>query len=116
DVLLPPDKIKSMKLLEKKCGLSFNLLLKRIDFLTVNSYFRIKYILEEYRLDLLSCLEEIDYSTSQRRWRRIYDDAGFWLKENFSSKELLSIMALAGETSKGLLGYAKATGALEDYI
>lgn len=116
DVLLPPDKIKSMKLLEKKCGLSFNLLLKRIDFLTVNGYFRIKYIVEEYRPDLLNCLDKIDYSVGQRRWRRLYDDAGFWLKENFSSKELLSIMALAGEMSKGLLGYAKATGALEDYI
>ncbi len=116
DVLLPPDKIKSMKLLEKKCGLSFNLLLKRIDFLTVNGYFRIKYIVDEYRLDLLGCLDKINYSVGQRRWRRLYDDAGFWLKENFSSKELLSIMALAGEMSKGLLGYAKATGALEDYI
>lgn len=116
DTLLPPDKMKSMKLLETKCGLEFNLLLKRIDFLTVNGYFRIKYILDEYRDDLIGILNSIDLEKSQRRWRRLYEDAGFWLKENFTTKELLSSMALCGEISGGLLGYAKASGALEDYI
>lgn len=116
DTLLPPDKMKSMKLLETKCGLEFNLLLKRIDFLTINGYFRIKYILDEYREDLIGILDSIDLEKSQRRWRRLYEDAGFWLKENFTTKELLSIMALCGEISGGILGYAKASGALEDYI
>lgn len=116
DTLLPPDKMKSMKLLETKCGLEFNLLLKRIDFLTVNGYFRIKYILDEYRDDLIGILNSIDLEKSQRKWRRLYEDAGFWLKENFTTKELLSSMALCGEISGGLLGYAKASGALEDYI
>ena len=116
DTLLPPDKMKSMKLLETKCGLEFNLLLKRIDFLTVNGYFRIKYILDEYRDDLIGILNSIELEKSQRRWRRLYEDAGFWLKENFTTKELLSSMALCGEISGGLLGYAKASGALEDYI
>jgi len=116
DVLLPPDKVKSMKLLEKKCGIPFSMLLKRIDFFTVNGYFRIKYILGEYREDLLAALKTLDYKADQRRWRRLYDDAGYWLKETFTVRELLSLMALSGELSGGLLGFAKASGALEDYI
>ena len=116
DVLLPPDKVKTMKLLEKKCGFNYFSLVKRIDILSINSYFRIKYILSEYRKDLLDELSDLNFKSAQKFWRRQYADAGFWLSNTFCVKELLSLMSLSGELAGGLLGFAKASGALENYI
>jgi hypothetical protein len=116
DVLLPPDKVKTMKLLEKKCGYNFYSLVKRIDIFSANSYFRIKYIIGEYREDLLKSLNSLDFKTAQKFWRRQYADAGFWLISTFSSRELLTLLALSGELAGGILGFAKASGALENYI
>ena len=44
------------------------------------------------------------------RWRRMYADAGFWLKKAFTARDMLRAMELAGEMSGGLLGYMSATG------
>ncbi|HKL94754.1 MAG TPA: iron-containing alcohol dehydrogenase [Clostridia bacterium] len=116
DVLLPPDKVKTMKLLEKKCGFDYFSLVKRIDILSINKYFRIKYIINEYRKDLLSSLCDLDFKSAQKFWRRQYSDAGYWLSKTFSAKELLTLLSLSGELAGGILGFAKASGALENYI
>lgn len=116
DVLLPPDRVKTMKLLEKKCGYSYVAQVKNIDIFLITSYFRIKYIMREYRTDLLGELKKLKFETTQRLWRRQYPDAGFWLQNQFSINELLSMMSLAGEFSNGLLGFAKRSGVLEEFI
>ncbi len=116
DALLPPDHIKTMKLLENECGYDFNSLVKRIDILPVNVYFRIKYIISEYRYDLISELENENFAESQKIWRRQYQDAGFWMKQHFSTRELQSLMSLSGELAGGILGFAKMSGCLENYI
>lgn len=116
DVLLPPDKVKTMKLLEKKCGFDYFSLVKRIDILSINKYFRMKYIINEYRKDLLSKLSDLEFKSAQKFWRRQYADAGYWLSNTFSANELLTLLALSGELAGGILGFAKATGALEYYL
>lgn len=101
--------------LEKLCGADAFNLDKRIDFFNINSYFRISYILGEYRMDLLERLSGADMHSTQRYWRRIYPDAGYWLKETLTSRDLIKALALAGELTDGLLGYAAATGFTVDY-
>ncbi len=88
---------------------------KSVDFFDVNGYFRISYILGEYRTDLLEKLSNAEFHTSQRFWRRLYSDAGFWLKSELDCRELLSCLALAGHESDNLLGYAYASGALQGF-
>ncbi len=86
---------------------------KCVDFFDINGYFRINYILSEYRMDLLEKLSGIDLHGMQRFWRRLYPDAGYWLKSEISAKEMLHMLALAGAQSDNLLGYAYASGILK---
>lgn len=85
---------------------------KCVDFFDINSYFRINYILGEYRMDLLEKTANIDVHGMQRFWRRLYGDAGYWLKSELSVKQLLKALSLAGAVSDNLLGYAYAGGIL----
>ncbi len=110
DTLVPAQKSAQKKALAP-LGVRANTL-KRIDFFDINSYFRINYILSEYRMDLLEKLTEVDFHTAGRFWRRLYADAGFWLKSEISSKLLFDTMALAGALGNNLLSLAYATGFL----
>lgn len=85
---------------------------KSVDFFDTNSYFRISYILSEYRTDLLDRLGYIDFHTAQRFWRRLYPDAGYWLKGEITCKNLTDCLTLAGYGSDNLLGFAYASGIL----
>ena len=84
-----------------------------VDFFDINGYFRIGYILGEYRLDLLEKLASIDLHGMQRFWRRLYIDAGYWLKSEITASEVLECMRLASVESRSLAGYAFASGMLD---
>ncbi len=88
---------------------------KSVDFFDYNSYFRISYILGEYRMDLLDKLSGIDIHSMQRFWRRIYPDAGYWLKGEISADAMLKCLSLAGSKSDSLLGYAYAGGVMTNF-
>ena len=101
---LASDELDSLCLERKRC--------KSVDFFDLNGYFRISYILSEYRTDLLDKLGSIDFHTSQRFWRRLYPDAGYWLKGEITCKDLTDSLKLAGARSENLLGFAYASGVL----
>lgn len=88
---------------------------KCVDFFDINSYFRIGYVLGEYRLDLLEKLKSVDIHSLERFWRRLYKDAGYWLKDEISASEVLGCMRVAGAMSDGLLGYAYASGIMKNF-
>ncbi|MBO4380929.1 MAG: hypothetical protein J5815_02105 [Clostridia bacterium] len=112
DVIPPPSREDAAALLaEIGCDNLVNTS-KSIDFFDVNSYFRISYIFAEYRTDLLEKLSAADVHKSQRVWRRIYDDAGYFLKDALTAKDVHDAVLLAGSVSENLLGYAYAMGAL----
>lgn len=100
------DKLKSLELDDKQ---------KSIDFFDISSYFRISYILSEYRMDLLDKLSGIDIHSMQRFWRRLYPDAGYWLKGEITASAMLKCMAIAGSLSDNLLGYAYASGVMTKF-
>lgn len=115
DCALPPcvvddmDRLKSLAInVENKC--------KCIDFFDVSSYFRISYILSEYRLDLLEKLASVDMRSTERFWRRLYKDAGYWLKSEITASEVLLCVYLAGVMSDGLLGYIYALGMMNKFV
>ena len=111
DTLLPAARERERKELEN-IGYPLANSVKNIDFFDANGYFRISYILSEYRMDLLDKLEGASLRSVSRTWRRIYEDAGFWLRGELTAKDMLSAMRLAGYLSDNLLGYAYAIGAL----
>lgn len=88
---------------------------KSIDFFNINSYFKISYILSEYRMDLLDRLSGIDMHSMQRFWRRLYPDAGYWLKGEITTDAMLKCMSLAGSMSDNLLGFAYASGVMTGF-
>ncbi|MEG1528766.1 MAG: hypothetical protein RR405_00295 [Clostridia bacterium] len=110
DILPPLSHTEMIDLTEKLTYACPDNIIKRIDFFDVNSYFRISYILSEYRMDLLERLSGCELHSAQRFWRRIYPDAGFWLKSALSARDILTVLALVGQFSGGLLGFAAATG------
>lgn len=110
DTLPPADHDGALEELSRLTGTPHEKLVHSFDFFDVNSYFRINYILSEYRLDLLDRLSTLDLRSSQRRWRRLYEDAGYWLSGALTARDMLRAMSLAGETCKGLLNYAVAAG------
>lgn len=88
---------------------------KSVDFFDYNSYFRISYILGEYRMDLLDKLSSVDVHSMQRFWRRLYPDAGYWLKGEISAEAMLKCLNMTGERSDSLLGYAYASGVMAKF-
>lgn len=112
DTLVPADHDAALDEIARLTGRERVNLMQAFDFFDTDVYFRINYILGEYRMDLLAELSVQDMRAAERRWRRIYDDAGYWLKSAVTARDVLDAMSLAGELSGGLLGYAAATGFL----
>jgi hypothetical protein len=113
DCALPPAHDKNLDALGQLTGERMDNLLKAFDFFDVDGYFRVGYILSEYRLDLLEKLRSVDFHSAQKKWRRIYADAGYWLKSAFTTKSLLSAMKLSAEIGHGLLRYILESGFAE---
>lgn len=113
DTLIPADHCRALDELVRLNGGEEGNIIQAFDIFDVSGYFRINYILGEYRLDLIAELAGAELGTSARRWRRMYDDAGFWMKSAFTSGDMIRAMALAGETAGGLLGFASATGVFD---
>lgn len=113
DCGIPPAHDINLETLTKLTGRSKNNLLKAFDFFDIDGYFRVGYILSEYRLDLLDKLRTVDFHSAQKRWRRLYADAGYWLKSAFSSNSLLTAMRLSAEIGNGLLRYIAESGFVE---
>ncbi len=110
DCLLPPAHDLNLDKLCKLTGRPMEKLLKAFDIFDVDSYFKVGYILSEYRLDLLDKLKGVDFRSSQKRWRRLYADAGYWLKSTFTSHSLIEAMKLSAEIGRGLLRYMAESG------
>lgn len=110
DTLPPADHDGALEELSRLTGEPREKLCHSFDFFDVSGYFRINYILSEYRLDLLERLSGLDLRSSERRWRRLYEDAGYWLKSALTARDMMRAMALAGELVTGLLNYAVGTG------
>lgn len=110
DTLVPADHGAALDEIARLTGGEKGKLMQAFDIFDVSGYFRINYILGEYRMDLLSELSSADLGGAERKWRRMYDDAGFWMKSAFTSADMIRAMALGGELSGGLLALAAATG------
>lgn len=113
DTLPPADNERILSRLVALTGRERAGLLQMFDFSDINSYFRISYIVGEYRLDFIDRLSVIDLAASERKWRRTYDDAGYFLRGALTAREVTEAMALAGAVSGGLLHYATTTGFLD---
>lgn len=116
DTLLPPDIIKSLKLLEKTCGLEYNKSLTSLDIPTEDALFKAEYVASEYRDDLLADVLRPDLTKATRTWRRLYRDAGYWVKGYVTAAKLFRLLSLSAELSEGLIKNLKRGGLLENYI
>lgn len=112
DTLVPADHDSALDEIARLTGRERGNLMQAFDFFDTNVYFRINYILSEYRMDLLAELPVQELRSTERKWRRIYDDAGYWLKSALTARDVMRAMSLAGELSGGLLQYAATTGFL----
>jgi hypothetical protein len=110
DVTPPAERDEIFDAIALSCNIPRENISKRIDFFDCSRYFRISYILSEYRMDLLEKLSGAEFHTVQRFWRRIYTDAGYWLKSALSVKDVTQALCMASVLSDGLLGFVGASG------
>ena len=113
DALPPADSERALTELAALTGRSRASLAEMFDFLGVSGYFRINYIVGEYRLDLIEKLSAIDLVSAERRWRRTYEDAGWFLRGALTARDMTDAMVLAGGVSGGLLHHMFSTGFLD---
>ncbi|MEG2453645.1 MAG: iron-containing alcohol dehydrogenase [Clostridia bacterium] len=117
DTLLPPDIIKTLKLLEKYQIINYNSYIKQYEVTSVEGYLKQTFILSEYRRDLYELINDIDIGAMARFWRRLYNDAGYWLKNYLTNAQLMRCLSLSAELSENtLLKHIKRIGFLEDFI
>lgn len=117
DTLIPEDIVLTLKTLEKMRVVNYNNYMSDLSVTTATDYLKQTFILSEYRREMYERLDGMDLPAVAKFWRRLYDDAGFWLKRYASSDELFKVMALASELSEGgLLKYVKRTGFFERFI
>lgn len=117
DTLIPEDIVLTLKTLEKMRVVNYNNYMSDLSVTTATDYLKQTFILSEYRREMYERLNGMDLPAVAKFWRRLYDDAGFWLKRYASSDELFKVMALASELSEGgLLKYVKRTGFFERFI
>ena len=117
DTLIPEDIVLTLKTLEKMRVVNYNNYMSDLSVTTATDYLKQTFILSEYRREMYERLNGMDLPAVAKFWRRLYDDAGFWLKRYASSDELFKVMALATElTEGGLLKYVKRTGFFERFI
>ncbi|MEG2456575.1 MAG: hypothetical protein RSB08_01995, partial [Clostridia bacterium] len=80
-------------------------------------YLKQTFILSEYRRDLYELINDIDIGAMARFWRRLYNDAGYWLKNYLTNAQLMRCLSLSAELSENtLLKHIKRIGFLEDFI
>lgn len=117
DTMVPPDILKTIKLLEKSNIITYNKYIRNIQPTTVANYLQQAFILGEYRRDLYDLISEIDLGGITRFWRRLYSDAGYWLKNYMTNMQLMRYLSLAAELSNNtLLKHIKRVGFLENCI
>ena len=51
--------------------------------------------------------------SAERRWRRTYEDAGWFLRGALTARDMTDAMVLAGGVSGGLLHHMFSTGFLD---
>ncbi len=115
DILPPPCHTKNLDYIASIMDLSCSNLVKSVDFFSIVNYFRISYVLSEYRIDLLDKLSSINIDSDKRCWKRLYSDAGFALSRSNFSGDILSAVTYAGSLSGGLLGYLGQTGFVDRF-
>ena len=113
DCLLPPDRTKSRKLLRKYFS---EPALKDEEPSIVSDYFKSAHILDEYRADMYNLIENMHFQDYVRTWRRLYPDAGYWIKDYIGSAKLLRLMSIAAECDCGFVHDIKLRGCLENFI
>lgn len=117
DTLIPEDIALTLKTLEKMRVVNYNKYMSELSITTATDYLKQTFILSEYRREMYERLDGMELTAVARFWRRLYDDAGFWLKRYADTEELFKVMALASELSEGgLLKYIKRTGFFERFI
>lgn len=117
DILPPSDVVKSLKLLEKMRIINYNNHIARLYVDSVPAYMKESFVLNEYRRELYEKLDGLDLSELSRYWRRLYDDAGFWLKSYATGAALMRYLAIAAELSENcMLKYLKRLGFLEKFV
>ena len=112
DVCIPPDRAECAAALGKLCGGDKTGLISRLK--TGADFERVAYVIGEYRTDLLNLLNNLQENEGiyARTFRRMYEDAGFWLGKYVRPSDLmyLASLAIAVMPADTLAGAVSATG------
>ena len=95
DVFIPPDRPACAAALGRMGGGDKLTLISGLE--KGGNFERTAYVMEEYRTDMLALLERLKENAAEfsRTFRRMYDDAGFWLGKYVRPSDLMYLASLA---------------------
>ena len=95
DVFIPPDRPACAAALGRMGGGDKLTLISGLE--KGGNFERTAYVMEEYRTDMLALLESLKENAAEfsRTFRRMYDDAGFWLGKYVRPSDLMYLASLA---------------------
>ena len=106
DVFIPPDRVAMASSLARLCGADKSSLVAKLE--KGGDFERTAYVFGEYREDMLEMFKAAGKGSRvrARRFRRMYEDAGFWLGKYVRPKDLIRLanIFLAVAPRKSLAG------------
>lgn len=106
DVLIPPDRVAMASSLARLCGADKSSLVAKLE--KGGDFERTAYVFGEYREDMLEMFKAAGKGSRvrARRFRRMYEDAGFWLGKYVRPQDLIRLanIFLAVAPRKSLAG------------
>lgn len=110
DIFIPPDRAACAAALGRLCGGDKISLISKLQ--CGGDFERTAYVMEEYRADMCAVLDKLKENEKifARNFRRMYEDAGFWLGKYVRPSDLIYIAAL----SLPLMGRTSLAGAVAD--
>ncbi|NCA67190.1 MAG: iron-containing alcohol dehydrogenase [Clostridia bacterium] len=118
DMLLPADRDRALRELEKCCGLDYSEELRQTKIGYAEDYNRRCFVTQDYREELQNLIRGEWLKNCARYYRRLQGSSGYSMCKIISGEELLKLLSLSGEACGGypLLKHIKLTGLLERYL
>jgi hypothetical protein len=96
DLCAPKDYGRWCEILTKKYGADAVMLFKKLEPHNAGTYLKRRHIIAEYRTELLSLINKLDALSPifLKRFRRMYTDAGFFIKDAVKGRDVFEAIAL----------------------
>jgi hypothetical protein len=120
DLSVPKDYSLWTDALSKRLGTDVIKLFKDLEYESVDEYLKRRHIAEEYRVELAALIKLLDERLPAllKKFRRMYSDAGYFIKDKIKGRDITEAIALGASLPRGytLIKHIDEEGLLDRYL